>query len=48
MTLIILRYNLPALQIPVEQVISIDANGVLLKIETKSEIILGYHIKVQI
>lgn len=45
MTAVILKYNAPAIKIPVEQIISIDAGEGILKVKSTSGYIYGYHIK---
>lgn len=44
---VILRYNAPAIKIPVEQITSINSNEGILKINLTSGYIYGYHIKIE-
>lgn len=47
MIAVILRYNAPAIKIPVEQIVSIDAGEGILKVQLTSNYISGYHIKIE-
>lgn len=47
MIAVILRYSAPAIKIPVEQIVSIDAGKGILKVQLTSNYISGYHIKIE-
>ena len=47
MTAVILRYNAPAIKVPIEQIISIDSGEGILKVSLISGYIYSYHIKIE-
>lgn len=47
MIAVILRYNAPAIKIPIEQIISIDSGEGILKVNLTSDYIYGYYIKIE-